>query len=63
MAVVAVPWSLSDLETTREIRGLEPAPVLCTTAIKVSKEWGEMVGTIWRGDSMAMVITKEQIEG
>ena len=24
MAMVAIPWSLSGLETTREIRGLEP---------------------------------------
>ena len=37
MAVVAVPWILSDLETTQEIRGLEPAPIFCTTAITVSK--------------------------
>ena len=37
MCVVTVPWSLSDLETTRGIRGLEPALVFCTTAIKVSK--------------------------
>ena len=36
-AVVAVPWSLSDLETTWGIRGLESAPVLCTTPINVSK--------------------------
>ena len=35
MAIVAVPWPLSGLETTREIRGLEPAPVFCPTAIKV----------------------------
>ena len=27
-AVVAVPWFLRDLETTRGIRGLEPSPVL-----------------------------------
>ena len=27
VAVVAVPWSLSNLETTQDIRGLEPAPV------------------------------------
>ena len=36
-AVVAEPWSLSDLETTQGICGLELAPVLCTTAINVSK--------------------------
>ena len=30
------PVVLSDLETTQEIRGLEPAPVLCSTPIKVS---------------------------
>ena len=40
-AVVADPWSLSDLETTRGICGLEPAPILCTP-IKVSKT------LIWR---------------
>ena len=34
--LVAVPWILSDLETTWGIRGLEPAPVLCTMAIQVS---------------------------
>ena len=39
-SVVAVPWSLSDLETTQEIHGLEPAPVLCSTPIKVSN-WAE----------------------
>ena len=37
MAIVAVTRSLSGLETTREIRGLEPDPVFCPTAIKVSK--------------------------
>ena len=37
LSVVAVPWSLSDLETIREMRGLVPAPVYCTMAIKVSK--------------------------
>ena len=37
VALVAVPWSLSVLETTRVICGLDPGPGLCTTAIKVCK--------------------------
>ena len=37
VAVEAVLWSLSDLDTTQKIRGLVPTPVYCTTAIKVSK--------------------------
>ena len=37
VSVVAIPWSLSDLATTDKIHGLEPAPVLCTTPIKVSE--------------------------
>ena len=36
-AVVAVLWSLSDLETTRDICGLVPGAILCSTPIKVSK--------------------------
>ena len=31
-AVLAVPWSLSDLETTRDVRELVPGPVLCSTS-------------------------------
>ena len=41
VAVVAIPWSLSGLETTREIPGLVPTPVYCSTPIKVSK------GGVW----------------
>ena len=37
LSEVAVPWFLSDLETTQEIRGIEPGRVFCLTPIKVSK--------------------------
>ena len=48
VAVVAVPWSLSDSETTRGIRGLVPGAILCTTAIQVSKYGGGIWMYFWQ---------------